>query len=340
MALVLCFLGSGGETRGQELIDLQQKFNVAYAKLNEPVTQLDASYAQALQRLFNGETSAGRLDSAIQVKAEIDGFADGADFDRKAFLKRASENQALEDLRQKYLGARRRMLTQSKDARGALMETFIQALKTLELRQTQAQQLELALSTRRVRETLADDLRFQDLGQQKTEGELEPAELEGRIYFVAKGEVELRHNGDKISYRNRAERDDGEGKSYVVGETRPRDFKAGDIVLIRMRSQAVYRTMIMALQSEDGSVVMPFKLNDYRYLGEDVRGTDLDREKLLTIVERPAASAGDPDMVDFWNDTEISKEARSASEWVKIGSGDDWHTYAVLIREDALVSQE
>lgn len=348
IALAVLLFGFSAEMRGQvavgndSLVDLQQQFNLAYAKLIEPVTKLDISYARALKGLFDEETSAGRLDSALKVQTEIDGFNGGRMFDGAAFLKRSTEYRPLEDLRGKYLAARSQMLDASKDSRAAVLVHFESALRKLELSQTQSQELELAVSTRKVRDFIANDPRFQELkiGESATV----PSMFAGRFHFVAKGEVEIRHNGDKVSYRNRAKNVDSRGnvrtddaKNYIDGETRSRDIRVGDVLVIKMRSNVVYRSMIMAFQSNDKSIAIPFTAKDYRYLGEDVKEVDFDLEKLLAIDRFPDASGGDPSMVSTWADQEIADTTKAASEWIKIGASDKWHCYAVIIQPEMLM---
>jgi len=318
----------------EPLIKLQQSFDLAYENGNKPIAELDVSYKQALQRLFKAESSASKLDSALQVKAEIDGFGNGSNFSPEAFKERQTDNPALSSLRRKYLAERDRLRNLGKKAREELLAKYQTALQSLESQQTQSGQVELALQVRNVREALAEDARFNDEGGVVAGNR----SVSCQVHLVAKGDIELTLNGSRLSYRNVAD----QRKKYVDGTVRPTMVRAGDILRLKMRSEVVFRSLIIGLESEDGDLAIPIKLDDYRYLGigDDV-GEKLSKpEEILRLSERP--DLGNPDhlMSDMWLAKSFSKECRDQSEWIKIGPSSEWYHYVVVIRDDMFVPVE
>ena len=314
----------------EPLTKLQKGFDDAYAKIDQPILKLNANYAKALQRLFKQESSASRLDSALEVKAEMDGFGDGSKFSPEAFAERATENSALSNLRRKYSNERERLRNLGRGERGELLAKYQAALLSLEDQQTRSGQVEMALAVRKAREALDADVRFAD----GAGAVADDRSISCQVHFVAKGDIEFTINGGRISYRNVAD----QRKKYVDGTVRPMMVRVGDILQFKMRSEAVFRSLIIALESEDGSVAIPIKMDDYRYLGmgNDVDSKMLKPEDILQMTERPGP--GDPDylMADMWLAKKISATSRNDSDWIKIGPSNDWYHYVVVIRKEML----
>lgn len=314
----------------EPLTKLQQGFDNAYAAVERPIVQLNANYAKALQRLFKDESSASRLDNALQVKAEMDGFGDGSKFTPEVFSERSTENSALINLRRKYLQERERLRNLGRGPRGELFAKYQAALLSLEDQQTRSGQVEMALAVRKARQALDSDVRFAD----GSGAVADDRSLSCQVHFVAKGDIEFTLNGGRIAYRNVGD----QRKKYVDGTVRPTMIRVGDILQFKMRSEAVFRSLIVALESEDGSVAIPIKIDDYRYLGvgNDVGSKVLKAEDILQMTERPGP--GDPDyvMADKWLAKKISATSRDESDWIKIGPSNDWYHYVVVIRKEML----
>jgi len=152
-----------GEQAGEEnttLIALGQEFDGAYERINQPVVQLNASFAGALERLFESESAAGNLDNALAVKAEMEAFGDGSVFDPKAFDDRATDFDALENFRNTYRTERERLRGLGKGQREELLKHFQARLLDVERQFTQSGDLEAAVAARNARESLESDPRF------------------------------------------------------------------------------------------------------------------------------------------------------------------------------------
>lgn len=309
----------------QPFLDLEARFEDALAKVDEPVAKLNSSYGDALNRLLTSETAAGKLEAALQVKAEIEGFGDGSDFNAAAFEKRGTEHPAVAGMRTKYLAERQRLRGAGKRSRTELVKNYQTALVALEQEQTRLGNLDAALAARNARAALDQDPRFQD-------DPAGPGAFRGRVHVVAKGEVELRYNGTRLSFRNLSK----DRNKYVDGTSEVVEFQPGGILVVKMRATAVYRALIVCLESEDGSLSIPVALDDYRYLGVSLADKDLnlDAEGFAEIEVRPGSGTADADMAAMWNGKSISAQSRISSEWIQSGPGSEWHSYAVRIRDD------
>ncbi len=333
--LVLCgVLWTASSLRSQEvsafqaLVDLEARFEAAFAEINEPIAKLNGAYVDALHRLLSSETSAGKLDAALQVKTEIDGFGDGGGYNAADFAKRKTEHAAVAGMRTKYLAERQRLRGLGRRSRDDLARSYQAALASLEQEQTRLGNLEAAIAARNARAALDEDPRLMEEGQDASGS----GAFRGRVHVVAKGEIELRYNGAKLPFRNVSR----ERNKYVDGTSEVVEFRSGGVLAVKMRSTVVYRSLILCLESEDGDIAVPVALGDYRYLGSNLpdKDLDLDGERLAAIELRPENGIADADMAAMWNGKSISTQSRASSEWIKSGPGTDWHCYAVQIRED------
>ena len=308
---------------------LEQNFELAYARINKPVSQLNESYSSALERLFKAESGAGRLDSSIQVKKELEDFDDGSEFDSAVFTKRGTKNQVLEEVRRKYLSERDRLHNLNRDSRGKQVNRYRDMLKKYELEQTKLGKVEVAITARKLRENLDKDPRFPSFMEALS---THPA-FEGVIRFVGKGDIELHLNGARVSFRNKAD----ERSTYVDGKSRPQRFRIGDVLRIKMRTSAVFRSLIMTIESNDDAIAIPIKQEDYRYQGAGIDTSDIKLETIMRIESRPESGNPDVNMSKMWEEQTMSVVSRNNSEWMKLGASGDWHTYYVVIKKDMLL---
>lgn len=313
----------------QPLAELEKRFEEAYAQVQEPITRLNASYADALTRLLASETAAGKFDAVLQVKEEIEGFGDGSEFSADSFRKRKTAHPSIAAMRTKYLTERKRLWNVGRKSRADLLRNYQTALASLEQEQTKLGNLEVAHAARNARTALDGDARFSS--DDPAEG---PSAFRAKIHLVAKGEVELRHNGSRLSCRNIFP----DRTKYTDGTSGDISVKAGDVVVVSMKSTAVYRSFILSIESEDGRTAIPVACADFRYLGADLgeRALNPDPEALAMIDDSPEAGTPDADMSAMWGGKSLSSASRSGSEWVRCGPGAVWHSYGVLIREDML----
>lgn len=314
------------------LTDLQGKFDEALAKLEQPTADLNASFTQALKRLMESETAKGQLDGALEVQKEIEAFAEGATFTSRSFIERETKHEALALLRSKYLSERDRLWKSGAKGRDDLLKSYEKALLALEQEQTRQNRLDLALLARKARESMTDDPRFQ--GDAVTLPQ--PDSFSAVIHFIAKGEVELRHNGERLSYRNTSSDRD----KYIDGSSIEFQIEPGDVIHVRMRSDVVFRSLVMTIESKARDRAIPLALGDFRYVGIKADAAMLNPkvEDLLKIEARPETGSPDGDMADMWNGKSISNLSRTTAEWVKCGAGSDWHDYAIIVQREMMLN--
>ena len=156
------------------------------------------------------------------------------------------------------------------------------------------------------------------------------------IHFIAKGEVELRHNGARLSYRNTSPDRD----KYIDGSSIEFQVAPGDVIHVRMRATAVFRSFVMTIESARGGRAIPIALRDYRFAGVKADAVMLDPkvEEILKIDARAEAGAPDGDMADMWNKKSISPLSRVTSEWMKCGPGSDWYDYVIVIQPEMILT--
>ncbi len=313
---------------------LEEKFVAAYDRLHQPIWDLSASFSAALERMLAQKTADGDLDATLEIRNEIGAFGDGRDFDTEAFLQRPAEVEALASAKAIYARERERLWNGGAKARAELLGHYATALTELERDLTRSGRTEEALRVRRAREGLDADPRF--AGETKRAFNERP--FDGRIHVVGKGDIQIEHNGNRVNVRNTAYN----RSKYVFGSSRDLRVAAGDVILVKMRGTAVYRSFILSIESADGSVFVPFAVDDFRYLGDGRDAVRLasDREELLRIVARPDLGTPDPDMSDAWRNLPNSQAAQAASEWVRCGPGTEWHHYAAVIRPEMLKATE
>lgn len=321
-----------GDERSLE--SLEERLLAAYDRVHQPIWDLSAAFAAALERMLAQETAAGNLDSTLEIQNEIAAFGDGRDFDAETFLRRPAGLEALTSAKAIYARERERLWNEGARARAELLGHYATALSELESDLTREARTEEALRVRRAREGLDADPRFS--GDTKRSFDERP--FTGRIHIVAKGDIQIEHNGNRVNVRNTS----SERSKYVFGSSRDMMVAAGDVILVRMRSTVVYRSFILSIESADGAVFVPFAVDDFRYLGEgrDAAQIASDREELLRIVARPERGGPDPDMTDAWRKMPLSQPAQAASEWVRCGPGTEWHHYAAVIRPEMLKATE
>lgn len=136
--------------------------------------------------------------------------------------------------------------------------------------------------------------------------------VEGSLLVVAKGEVEIYHNGKKAVLRDKADDD-----QHYRAKVPPRAMKAGDAIVLRVLSPYVYRVISAAISLPKKGGQIAVKKQHWRFLGETI-----DPRK-VTAADVQASQAmladGAPD-----GNGELEREkfgfvplAKNGSDWVK-----------------------
>lgn len=311
------------------LTSLTNRFEKAYSLTGADLEKLNTSFAAALKRSFDQQTKAGDLDGAVEVKKEIDAFGNGDAFTHDRFATRVSELVPLERLRETYVSQRQRLEVERVKKVQPLLKIYREQLEALEADLTRTGAVELALKARGTREALDKDGRFSGDGIE----DVGSKPFRGRLIFAGKGEFEVRVNSERVSYRNDAARE----THYVEFDASPRSFKLGDVISVRMRSPFVYRSFVLAIESEDGTLGAPFRRQDYRIVGDQVNLKEMKADEVVKLPAAAAAGRPDTQQNPAWHARDINPVTLARAQWVQIGTGDAWATCAVVLSKEMMV---
>lgn len=136
--------------------------------------------------------------------------------------------------------------------------------------------------------------------------------VNGNLLIEAKGEVEVYHNGRKIILRDKAD-----SRQHYRVKVPERAFKAGDTIVLSIRSPYVYRAIAVAINLANKGGQIPIKKANWRFLGEGMDASKITAAEIEASQDIPAV--GNPDPI---GDAEREKlgilpEAKGGSEWVK-----------------------
>lgn len=316
----------GGRTP-VDLAGLKASFEGALAKLDERYVQLDQSYLQALARLLEAETQAANLEAAVMVKKEAEAFtASAGKFKEAVFRRNLSKYEPLNRLQTKYLEARSALTRELERPKSELVRRYDQELDKLQVGLTQAGNLPEALAVREERQRLIDAPPF---------GQPPPASFSGKAKFVTKGEVEVFINGDPLSYRDLYE--GREEDLRVTAESRPEDFKVGDILVVRSRSRTTFRGVIIALEALDGSVYVPIRLTHLSRLRDEANPKQVTTEMIASAKSEPTKGATDGEMLAAWASFGLPAADKGGSEWFQPDQANVWNTWATVITDEMIL---
>lgn len=316
---------------------LQARFEEALRQIEAGYQQLNDGYANALVRLMEAESGAGKLENALAIKAEIDAFKGQPMFDKAAFDKRLSPNPALSRLQNTYLSQRNTLGRDLEPRRKDLVTRFDEELGKLQTELTKIGELDPALDAKKAQEQLRADSRFASLFNGAGAG---MSAVEGKIRFVTKGELELYLNGKSLSYRN--EYDGPDADNRISGETKGTEvFQSGDLLVIRSRSTASFRGIILAIVADDGASCIPIRVGHLRYLGagKTASGITFDVAK-STATGGVGQGGNDQYMTPEWDKIKLPAAEGSGSQWFLSETSNEWHSWGVILTPEMIVTEK
>ena len=143
-------------------------------------------------------------------------------------------------------------------------------------------------------------------------GNLLAPTVNGNLLLEAKGEVEVYHNGRKIVLRDKS--DDSQHFRVKVPE---RSFKAGDVVVLRVRSPYVYRAILAAINLSGKAGQVAIKKSHWRFLGENKDAGKITAAEVQASQAIPASASPDPNGESEREKLGILPESKGGSDWVK-----------------------
>lgn len=329
-ALVACFLIQGGIARAEpaELVQLRKAYQEEVAASDAPIAGLNQKFVEALQRLQEERAQTGNLESVLVVKKELEWIGESREISPRELADRISEDSGLAGLQRTYLRAREKLDADLAGSREKLALAYRARLAALEENLTRQQRIEEAILVKTERESLPEVEAALPLGE-----EMPVKTFKGRLHFVGKGEIEVYLNGKKTRYRNETKE-----RGYVDGETAPLDISVGDVVAIRIRSEAVFRGVIFGIESTDGTLHGQFPASSFRLI--DV-GEELDSEKISSaefigqLKAQVTKSQPDPTMNSLWGPHGIKH-----CQYIQPPGKGQWAIFGTIVTEDRLALQE
>jgi hypothetical protein len=156
--------------------------------------------------------------------------------------------------------------------------------------------------------------------------------LNGNLLIEAKGEVEVYHNGRKIVLRDKSD-----SEQHFRVKLPARSFKAGDVIVLRILSPFVFRSIVAAINLEGKAGQIAIKRNDWRFLGDDKNAIKTTAAELLASKSIPATGTPDPSGVLQREKLGIVPEAKGGSEWVKSEQqSSDWYCIGFALTPEML----
>jgi len=333
-ALSAWVLSSSAEAQ-ERLPSLRATFEDALVRIEGGYQQLNDSYFNALARQMESESSAGKLENALAIKAEIEAFKGKAVFDKAAFEKRLSPVASLKRLQNTYLAQRNALSRDLEPQRKDVVTKYDKELGNVQLELTKIGQLTAAVTAKTAQEQLRADPRFVTFFNRSGAA---PQAIQGKIRFVTKGEMELYLNGKPFSYRNEYEGPNAENR--ITGETKGSEvFHIGDVLVIRSRSPATYRGIIMAVISDNDALCIPIRVEHLRFLGVEKGASSLTADKVKSTAPGVASQGGnDQYMTPEWDRIKGPAANGNDSQWLRAETANEWHSWGVIFTPEMIVA--
>jgi len=161
---------------------------------------------------------------------------------------------------------------------------------------------------------------------------VDPAPVNGDLLIDAKGEVEIYYNARKLVLKGER----GNGQHFVV-KVPERAYKAGDAVVLHVRSPVVYRAIVAAINLTGKAGQIAIKKSDWRYLGEDQDPRGITAAQIEASETLPVSASPDPDGAAERDKLGILPESRGGSEWVKTEKqSNGWYCVGFVITPEML----
>jgi len=299
-----------------------------------------ASLKNALERLLEAQGKAGRLESAVLVRTEIEAFKADEIFDEILFRHRLSSQPELRTVQSTYLRERGRITAVLQPHLTAATREYDQRLGKLQDRLTKALQHDDAVKVGEIREQLKQDPKgamaaaLREAGKSPqlvaaaAGGLTRSAEtgFAGRVLFVIKGDAELFHNGQNVAFE-----DSSDQSNQVGGRSEVRSFRPGDTVVLKARSPWTTRSLVLAIQSPDGTSEVAVKTKHWRLIGVDHNPLTVTAE-----VIRECKTAVLPGRVDdsariVRDHLKMRPEEQGGSAWVHLPQSNQSYTMGFVI---------
>jgi len=254
---------NSAEAAPEEMKPLRQQFELDLEKVKSNVGALDQNYLAALNRLEESEKKLGNLDAVLKIRKEVESHGDGTGYTVETFKARFSDYPALRDTQSKYIVERIKIERALEEAVARVAQVYFGRLTILVGELTKKSRIEDAIAVTEERKRIAG-LMTPVAKKSKSETEMVDSEpIRVRAHLVAKAEAELFHNGKSVYLR----RSDEEGDNGTDAKSSFFDIQAGDVIVVRVRGDAVFRSLALAMELPDEDRAVFFESGDVKVIG-------------------------------------------------------------------------
>lgn len=319
LAVVLALLAAIpvlGDDAAPSLARLQATFQQQRELARAPLTELETLYEGQLDALRKKLREAGELDKVLLVDKEKSGFRDREETEEEAFPE-------LERLRTIYREEvpRREAAVQKRLSR--YQRAYADQLDALAVELTRQDRLEEAVKARdearKIRASLANGDGNGDAGRV----------MEGVISFMVKGEAALYHNGDRVAFR-----DDADREQYVAGQSQPREIHSGDHIVLQVRHPYVFRGFVLGIQSREGEAEIAVKREHWRIVPAGTHPGKVTAEQLQDSHLAVGPGRFDHNGKALWESFGLAQPDAGGSQWVQTDERDAPVTYGFVLAPD------
>ncbi|MFK5921868.1 MAG: hypothetical protein QM496_06790 [Verrucomicrobiota bacterium] len=292
--------------------------NKSAAQRDKKVQELNQKYLKQLEQVQRYYTASGNANAALLTRDEILRITNEPHTNPAAL--KGVDSERLQKSQQLYLSSKKQINTSHLAKSQRLYTLGNEALKKRASELTRKGDLDRVAALTKLIPQWSNRSDLKSEPQTITTA----GNFTATIHFFFKGDIELFHNGKKLSYESDQVQFGTSGISNGI------KISDGDIIAFRLRSDAVNRSLIASIFSKNHSRFVPLKLRDYRYI-EDTRGVDVTTKHVKRGKALAKEGQTHTEIENIWASHRMPEKVKNESEWITIPQKNDWVTYAIEI---------
>lgn len=333
--ILTCFIigGPGFHSAGaapDEMNPLRQQYELDLEGGEAKVRALDENYVAALKRMQGGEEKAGNLNAVLAIRKEIEIHGDGTDYELEKFKARASDYPALRNMQSKYLVERDKIERSSTQELLQAAMNYHDRLEKLSVDLTKNSRIDDAVAVTEERDRIAELIASMVKPSEESKEMPESEPVRARAHLVAKAEAELFQNGKSVYLR----RSDEEHQNGTDAKSGFFEISPGDVIVVRVRGTAVFRSLALALELPDEDSAIFFESGDVKVVGtgESADPAEIDAKVIEAAPEiHPQNTIPDQPWVDAWNEHRLG-----GGGFLKPEPQSEWVLWGIVLTKDML----
>lgn len=335
LALLIQSTGFAQSITPPELGVLRQKYDAQIGLATRGASALDQNYLAALNRLLAAETEVGNIEIVLAVKQEIEVHGDGSGYSPASFQTRLSSHAALKKLQTTYQEARKKVDVSSKEKVSEVTVAYDRKLAELVTMLTKSGRIDDALVVKTERGRIsglvaaaAKAATEEAEEETDTSSSQDDEPIRARAYCSAKAQAEIFLNGKQIRLRSDNQGGGTNGKSSYF------NIQEGDTVVVRAKSNFVFRSVALAFELSRQKRVIFFKPTDYRILGKG-DGIDPEMFDAKAILAKPEKHPQGTVPDDYWTNKWEAHDLGGGG-FVKPEPAGDWAVWGAILTKEMI----